>query len=162
MTDRTILVAAGPDEIDSIALPDSSRSGSLRSKWTGGDLRASSNSTSCAQMGRRLAVSRATPAPPLARRCRLTHPTRRLPPRRRSLVACHPALPAPAVSMAPLRVRAPPCPVYACQRSAHTGYGGYVGLTCAQSWVPRRLSGFAASPWNTGNSYSSNCMFVVL
>ena len=28
--------------------------------------------------------------------------------------------------------------------------------------VPRRLSGFAASPWNTGNSYSSNCMFVVL
>jgi hypothetical protein len=39
-TDRMISVVGGPDDTDSIAPPDSARSGGLRSKWTGGTLRA--------------------------------------------------------------------------------------------------------------------------
>ena len=39
-TDRMISVVAGPDDTDSIVPPNSARSGGLRSKWTGGALRA--------------------------------------------------------------------------------------------------------------------------
>ena len=39
-TDRMISVVAGPDDTGSIAPPDSARVGGLRSKWTGGTLRA--------------------------------------------------------------------------------------------------------------------------
>ena len=43
-TNRVITVVAGPDDADSIApMPDSARSGGLRSKWTGTALRARSS-----------------------------------------------------------------------------------------------------------------------
>jgi len=46
-TNRVITVVAGPDDADSIApMPDSARSGGLRSKWTGTTLRARSSNAS--------------------------------------------------------------------------------------------------------------------
>jgi hypothetical protein len=45
-TDRTISVVAGPDDTGSIVLPDSARSGGLRSKWSGSALRACSSNAS--------------------------------------------------------------------------------------------------------------------
>ncbi|KAN0133418.1 DUF1692 domain containing protein [Lactarius tabidus] len=45
-TDRMISVVAGPDDTGSIAPPDSARTGGLRSKWTGGALRARSSNAS--------------------------------------------------------------------------------------------------------------------
>lgn len=46
-TNRVITVVVGPDDADSIApIPDSARSGGLRSKWTGTALRARSSNAS--------------------------------------------------------------------------------------------------------------------
>lgn len=46
-TDRVITAVAGPDDNDSIApMPDSVRSGGIRSKWTGASLRARPSNTS--------------------------------------------------------------------------------------------------------------------
>ena len=111
-----ISVVAGPDDTGSIAPPDFSQSGGLRSKWTGGALHARPTLHRCVQAGgspraetpvyptasaaRPTAASRATPAPPRAHQCRLTRIIRLLPPRHRSLiVARHPASSAQEVSL---------------------------------------------------------------
>jgi hypothetical protein len=78
-TDRMISVVARSDDTDSIAPPDSARTGGLHSKWTGGALRARQAPHPFAQAGgsrrRRFALRR------LELQCRLAlrQLTRRLP-----------------------------------------------------------------------------------